>query len=88
VALVRDLEQQVGLRGGSSVYLTSDDSDGRTSLHGTHLYPDVLTQLSRLHDTGGHPVGFYLQLGYALTGVIPDAYGPGKHDLILAKRLR
>jgi aminoglycoside 6'-N-acetyltransferase I len=87
-ALVRDFELQIGLRGGGTVYLTSDDSDGRTSLHGTHLYPDVLAQLARLQDTVRHPVGFYLRLGYALSGVIPDAYGPGRHDLILAKRVR
>jgi aminoglycoside 6'-N-acetyltransferase I len=86
-ALVRDLEQQVAIHGGGTVYLTSDDSDGRTTLHGVDLYPDVLRHLADLRDTGRHPLGFYLRLGYTLTGVIPDSYGLGRHDLILAKRV-
>jgi hypothetical protein len=34
-----------------------------------------------------HPLAFYRALGYTLVGVVPDANGPGKPDLLLAKRV-
>jgi aminoglycoside 6'-N-acetyltransferase I len=35
----------------------------------------------------GHPFGFYRRLGFVLVGVLPDANGPGRPDIFLAKRL-
>ncbi len=34
-----------------------------------------------------HPVTFYQKLGYRLIGVMPDANGIGKPDLIMGKRI-
>lgn len=34
-----------------------------------------------------HPYEFYLKLGYTVVGVIPDANGPGKPDILMATRL-
>jgi len=34
-----------------------------------------------------HPVNFYLKLGYVIVGIIPDANGMGKPDILLAKRV-
>ena len=58
-----------------------------TSLAGVDLYPDPLVHLARLEDVKGHPFRFYLLQGYSVVGVIPDANGPGKPDILLAKRL-
>jgi aminoglycoside 6'-N-acetyltransferase I len=41
-----------------------------------------------LRDLGGnHPFLFYRKLGYTVTGVVPDANGPGKPDILMSKRL-
>ncbi|MHB1357752.1 MAG: GNAT family N-acetyltransferase [Anaerolineae bacterium] len=86
-ALVRDLEEQVGLRGGVTLMLGSDDEDNSTSLGGVDLYPDPLAHLRIIRKLKRHPYTFYLKLGFSVVGVIPDANGPGKPDIWLAKRV-
>lgn len=85
--LVHDLEEQLRARGCLTVFLGTDDESGRTSLSGVDLYPDVLGQAARIVNQDGHPFGFYQRLGYVVVGVIPDANGPGKPDILMAKRL-
>jgi aminoglycoside 6'-N-acetyltransferase I len=86
-ALVAALEERVRALGGRNLWLTTDDGRGLTNLDGVDLYPAVLESLRTLRDTGGHPITFYQKCGFTLTGVIPDAYAPGHHELVLAKRL-
>lgn len=86
-ALVRDLEEQVRRRGGLTIYLGTDDEDGRTSLGGADLYPDVLGALGRIQNLRGHPFTFYQRAGFVLVGVIPDANGFGRPDILMAKRV-
>lgn len=84
-ALLFDMEGQVARLGGLTVWLGSDDEDGMTSLAGADLYPDPLAHLSRIENYRGHPYDFYLKMGYSIAGVLPDANGPGKPDIFLAK---
>jgi len=86
-ALVADLEGRVRERGGITLYLGSDDEDNMTSLSNVDLYPDVTGHIARLRNLRRHPYEFYQKLGYAIVGVIPDANGPGKPDIIMAKRV-
>ena len=86
-ALVADLEAIVRERGGTTVYLGTDDEDDRTSLAGIDLYPNVWEHIARIENHGNHPFAFYQRCGYAITGVIPDANGPGKPDILMAKRV-
>lgn len=86
-ALVTDLEQQVRDRGGMTICLGTDDENGRTSLGGAELYPDPLAAARDLRDLDGHPFAFYRRLGYAVVGVLPDANGYGKPDILMAKRV-
>lgn len=86
-ALVRDLEERVRQEGGLTLHLGTDDEDGMTSLADTDLYPDVVEHLARIHNLRRHPFEFYRKLGYAVVGVIPDANGPGKPDILMAKRV-
>jgi aminoglycoside 6'-N-acetyltransferase I len=35
----------------------------------------------------GHPLTFYRRHGYRIVGVLPDVNGPGRPDILMAKRL-
>ncbi len=86
-ALVADLERQVAARGAATLYLGADDEDGRTSLSDTDLFPDPLEHLANIENPGRHPYAFYRACGFSVVGVIPDANGPGKPDILMAKRV-
>ena len=86
-ALVRDLERQVKSRGGLTIRLGTDDENNRTSIGGIELYPNVLENLSKIKNLKHHPFGFYQKLGYEICGVIPDANGFGRPDILMCKRV-
>ena len=84
-ALVADLEEQVRVRGGFTVQLGTDDETNMTSLSGINLYPNVLEHLLNIRNLAGHPYEFYQKCGFVIVGVLPDANGPGKPDIYMAK---
>ena len=86
-ALVKAFEREVRLRGAVTIWLGADDEDGRTSLSGIDLYPDVLEKLGTIQNLNAHPYEFYLKNGYVIVGIIPDANGYGKPDIYMAKRV-
>jgi aminoglycoside 6'-N-acetyltransferase I len=86
-ALVTDLETLIRRRGGTTIYLGTDDEDGMTTLSDIDLYPDVFEHIARIKNLKGHPYQFYQKLGFVIVGVIPDANGPGKPDITMAKRV-
>jgi aminoglycoside 6'-N-acetyltransferase I len=86
-ALVAAFEAEVRKRGGLTIQLGTDDEDGSTSLSNTDLYEDTYRKMAELENYTDHPVTFYQRLGYKLIGVMPDANGIGKPDLIMGKRL-
>ena len=47
----------------------------------------VFEHVARIRNLKGHPYEFYQKLGYVIVGVIPDANGPGKPDIIMARRI-
>lgn len=85
--LVRDFEAQVRLRGGVTIYLGTDDESGMTSLGGVELYPNVLEKIPTIKNLRDHPYEFYEKQGFEIVGLIPDANGFGKPDILMAKRL-
>jgi aminoglycoside 6'-N-acetyltransferase I len=87
-ALVRDFERQVSARGGLTIMLGTDDEDGMTSLAGVELYPNVWEPIARIQNLRRHPYEFYQKLGFVITGVVPDANGRGKPDILMAKAVR
>ncbi|MBX6342845.1 MAG: GNAT family N-acetyltransferase [Thermomicrobiaceae bacterium] len=87
-ALVADLERLLRERGCLTLYLGSDDETAQTSAASVDLFPGVLGHAARLRVVGSHPLDFYRRLGFVVIGLLPDANGPGRPDIWLAKRLR
>ena len=86
--LVDDFEEQVRSKGGLTITLGSDDEDGMTSLASVNLYEDLWIKIRDIQNLKKHPFGFYQKMGYTITGVVPDANGPGKPDILMAKRVK
>ncbi len=86
-ALVADLEAQVAARGALTLWVATDDEDDMTSLAGIDLYDDLLGHLANIRNLKGHPFEFYRKCGFVIAGVVPDANGPGKPDILMAKRV-
>ncbi|MGQ0601546.1 MAG: GNAT family N-acetyltransferase [Anaerolineales bacterium] len=86
-ALVADLEARVRERGGLTVRLGTDDEDQMTTLAGVDLYPNLWEHIRTIRNLRGHPYEFYQKLGYSIVGVVPDANGWGKPDILMAKRI-
>ena len=87
-ALVADLEERGREAGAFTMYLGTDDVMDLTSLGGLDLLPGALERLREIRNLHGHPFEFYQRCGYELVGVLPDANGPGKPDIFMAKSLR
>lgn len=86
-ALVHHIERAIALRGGITLWLGTDDEAGLTSVGGIDLYPNVLEKLLTLQNREHHPFGFYRRVGFEIVGIVPDANGFGKPDLLMAKRI-
>ena len=85
--LTGDLEERVRDHGGLTLWLGTDDENGMTTLADVNLYPNVWEHIAKMRNLRGHPFEFYLKLGFAIVGVLPDANGPGKPDIFMAKSL-
>jgi aminoglycoside 6'-N-acetyltransferase I len=86
--LVAAFEDEARARGAITAYLGTDDEAGLTGIANRDVFPDPLVRMSSLSDLGGHPSMFYRKHGYVFVGIIPDANGFGKPDLLMAKRLQ
>ena len=86
--LVEDFEEQVRLRGGLTITLGTDDQDNMTTLSGVDLYENLWEKIQNIRNLKDHPFEFYQKMGYVITGVMPDANGIGKPDILMSKRVR
>jgi aminoglycoside 6'-N-acetyltransferase I len=87
-ALVEDFEEQVRLKGGLTITLGSDDEDYMTSLSGVDLYENLWEKVHNIRNLKNHPFEFYQKMGYVITGVVIDANGIGRPDILMSKRVR
>jgi len=86
-ALVEDLEEQVRLRSGLTITLGTDDEDNMTSLSNIDLYESLWDKIRDIRNLKNHPFEFYQKMGYVITGVVIDANGIGKPDILMSKRV-
>ena len=88
-ALVAAFEAEAASRGALTAWLGTDDDSGMTSLSDVDLYDDLPHHLGDVRDLGrGHPFLFYRKVGFIVTGVMPDANGPGRPDIYMSKPIR
>ena len=87
--LLEFVEKTAKEKGGKVLILGAGDENdgGETSFANVDLYENLHEKLANF-TPGTHQTAFYLKCGYTVTGVIPDAYGVGKPDILMAKRLR
>lgn len=85
--LVSFLESEIASRGGITIYLGADDENNETTLSQMDLYQEPLAAIAQIKNLKNHPYSFYEKMGYQITGVIPDASGWFKPDIIMAKRI-
>jgi aminoglycoside 6'-N-acetyltransferase I len=87
-ALVAALEARLRERGALTLYLGADDEGptAGTTAWGVDLFPDPLAHAARL-EAIDHAAGFYQRVGFVVIGLIPDANGPGKPDILMGKRI-
>lgn len=85
--LVRDLERIVYERGANTLWLGCDDENGRTTLSRCDLYDRLPERIATIRNLKQHPFEFYQRMGFSIIGVLPDANGPGKPDIFMAKRI-
>lgn len=85
--LVKALEKEAAARGALTVILGTDDTSGETSLSNCDLYNDFGGKIAHAENHGRHPMSFYQKCGYSIIGVVPDANGYGKPDILMAKRI-
>ena len=69
------------------MWLGTDDEDGMTTLSLVNLYSDIPGRIANVKNLKRHPYEFYQKLGFRIVGVLPDANGPGKPDIYMAKSL-
>ena len=87
-ALLQRLEVRARNEGILTLFLGSDDDYGGTTLFGRDLFPDVMRHAETVEATArGHALTFYRRHGYRIVGVLPDVNGPGRPDILFAKRL-
>ena len=86
--LLAAIEEAAKAKGGITLYLGADDEapGGETSFANVDLYDDLPTRISEFKP-GTHQTAFYLKHGYTVVGVVPDANGKGKPDIMMAKAL-
>ena len=87
-ALVSEIANAARERGGLTLWAGADDEKpgGETSFANVDLFDNLPKRICNF-DPGTHQAAFYLKLGYQVVGVIPDANGKGKPDILMAKAL-
>jgi len=88
-ALVAALEARAVAEAFLAIHLGTDDEHGGTNLFEAEAFPDPLAKLATIAPSAqGHAFFFYRKLGFVPVGLIPDANGFGKPDILMSKSLR
>lgn len=86
--LLELIEFKLKDEGVRTLFITGPDTTGETSLYNKDLFDGegIVHHLSTV-DYGHEALSFYTKRGYQVSGVIPEANGAGKPEIMLAKRI-
>jgi len=86
--LIKEIERIAVEKNILNIILGTDDELDKTSLANRDLYAcDLFTEIKNIKNKNNHPFECYQKQGYRIIGVIPDANGLGKPDIIMGKRI-
>ncbi|MEX1215985.1 AAC(6')-Ia family aminoglycoside 6'-N-acetyltransferase [Saccharospirillum sp.] len=87
-ALMQALEQRAKALGLIGIVLGSDDELFETSLSQVNITgSNALVEMQRLTNLKRHPFEFYQRCGYSVVGMVPNANGKNKPDILMWKDL-
>jgi aminoglycoside 6'-N-acetyltransferase I len=87
--LLNELENIAQEKGIIGIFAGSDDEANKTSLSETDLTKDnIFEEINNIKNYKNHPYEFYLRCGYSIIGIIPNANGLNKPDILLWKDIR
>jgi aminoglycoside 6'-N-acetyltransferase I len=87
-ALVVALCNALAERGATTLFAWSDDEGAHTSLGNVNLLPNPLEHLQHFSSSDHHAGGFYLKMNFHLCGVLPNANGIGKPDILFVRAIQ
>ncbi len=85
--LVEDVARIAKDAGALTLFAGTSDETGTTNIFNVDLYASPVQAINDLEATGRNPFEFWLSVGFAIVGVMPDAEGLGKPGIHLARRV-
>jgi aminoglycoside 6'-N-acetyltransferase I len=79
------LERLARATGILTLFASTSDEVGATSLSGVDLYVDPVGAMASARWQEPHACESWRSVGFKLVGVLPDAEGPGKPSIHFAK---
>ena len=87
--LLNELEKLARKREIIGIFVGSDDETNKTSLSENEITAEnIFNEIKNIKNFGKHPYEFYLKCGFNIIGVIPNANGYKKPDILLWKDMR
>lgn len=85
--LIEHVEGLAHARGILTLFASTSDETGATSLSGVDLYENPVASMATARWHASHACEFWRRVGFHLVGVLPDAEGLGKPSIHFAKKV-
>ena len=87
--LLEELERIAREKGIIGIFAGSDDETFSTSLSEKEITAaNIFSEIANIKNYKNHPYEFYQKCGYCIIGIIPNASGDKKPDILLWKDIR
>ena len=87
--ILNELEKIASEKGIIGIFCGSDDETYKTSLSEKEITgKNIFEEINNIKNYKNHPFEFYIKCGYSIIGIIPNANGLKKPDILLWKDIR